>query len=114
MNTVNYGYNETHPTAPIKKSGRKGQPIKKTDEKIEAIQLLKTGLSQKEVSERVGVTEKTLGKWAKECKESQKIEADTLANLKSRLLTMTTDNTTPIVDIKNLVSIIQQLETKLK
>lgn len=114
MNTVNYGYIEAHPTAPIKKQGRKGQPIKKTDEKIEAIQLLKTGLSQKEVSERVGVTEKTLSKWAKECKESQKIEADTLANLKSRLLTMTTDNTTPIVDIKNIVSIIQQLETKLK
>lgn len=107
---VNYGYNEAHPTAPINKTGRKGQPQRKTIEKSEAIQLLKTGLTQKEVSERVGVTEKTLGKWAKECHHAQKIEADTLTNLKNRLLTMTSDNTTPIVDIKNIVSIIQQLE----
>jgi predicted DNA-binding protein (UPF0251 family) len=111
MNNVNYGYNEAYPTAPINKVGRKGQPTRKAIEKTEAIQLLKTGLTQKEVSERVGVTEKTLGKWAKECHNAQKIEADTLTNLKNRLLAITSDNTTPIVDIKNLVSIIKRLET---
>lgn len=107
MKNVNYGYNETHPTAPLDKVGRQRT---KTAEKLEAIQLLKTGLTQKEVSERVGVTEKTLGKWAKECHHAQKIEADTLTNLKNRLFAITGDKTTPIVDIKNLVSIIQQLE----
>lgn len=111
MENVNHGYNETQPNDQIKKERRKGQPIKKTTEKIEAIQLLKTGLSQKEISERVGVTEKTVSKWAKECKEAQMIEITTLANLKNRLLEMSTDKATPIVDIKNLISVIQQLES---
>ncbi|ELY2016207.1 helix-turn-helix domain-containing protein [Flavobacterium psychrophilum] len=107
---INYGYNEAHPTAPINKVGRKGQSTRKAIEKSEAIQLLKTGLTQKEVSERVGVTEKTLGKWAKECHHAQKIEADTLANLKNRLLALSIDKTTPIQDIVSLMLVIEQLE----
>lgn len=111
MKKVNYGYNEAHPEAEtIKKAGRKGQPTRKALEKTEAIQLLKTGLTQKEVSTRVGVTEKTLGKWAKEHYKANKIEATTLANLKMRLFNASGDAGTTSEVIKNLVWSIQQLE----
>lgn len=100
------GNDATQPTPATNKARQPHKPL----EKSEALQLLKTGLTQKEVSERVGVTEKTVGNWAKEYRHAQKIEADTLANLKNRLLEMSIDKTTPIQDIVNLLLVIEQLE----
>ena len=112
MKKVNYGYNEAHPeTETIKKVGRKSVPKFKSFEKSEAIKLLSIGMTQKDIAIKLSVTEKTVGNWAKECKQALTVEAETLTNLKARLLTMTKDNA-PITDIKNLVSVIQQLETK--
>lgn len=112
MKKVNYGYNEAHPEAEtIKKVGRKNQPKFKSFEKSEAIKLLSTGMTQKDIAIKLSITEKTIGNWAKECKQALTIEAETVTNLKARLLAMTKDNA-PITDIKNLLSIIQQLENK--
>lgn len=112
MKKVNYGYNEAHPeTETIKKGGR--PPLKQTIlQKAKALELYKLDFTQKQISEKIGVGEKTIGKWAKDWKQAQSVEATTLTNLKNRLLEMSINKATPIVDIKNLISVIQQLETK--
>jgi hypothetical protein len=113
MENVNYGYNEIQPVVPINKGGR-GSANKFNNQKKKALayNLYCRNISQKSIGKQLGIGEKTIGNWAKLWKQSQSIEIDTLANLKSRLLTMSNDSTTPIVDIKNLVSIIQILEDK--
>ncbi|MBB1192602.1 hypothetical protein DNC80_02830 [Flavobacterium sp. SOK18b] len=113
MKNVNYGYNEAQPVETLtnKKGGR--PTLKQTIlQKAKALELYKMDLTQKEIGEKLGITEKTIGKWSKEWKQAQTIETTTLANLKNRLLAMSIDKTTPIVDIKNLILVIQQLETK--
>lgn len=111
-NNVNYGYNEAHPEAEtIKKVSCKSVAKFKSFEKSEAIKLLSTGMTQKDIAIKLSVTEKTIGNWAKECKHALTVEAETLTNLKARLLAMTKNNA-PITDIKNLVTVIQQLENK--
>lgn len=113
MKNVNYGYNEAQPveTLTSKKSGR--PTLKQTIvQKAKALELYKMDLSQKEISEKLGITEKTIGKWSKVWKQADTIEITTLANLKNRLLEMSTNKETPVVDIKNLISVIQQLESK--
>jgi transposase len=107
---VNYGYNEAHPTAPINKGGRPNTN-KSNEQKALAYNLYFRNISQKEIGKQLGITEKTIGKWAKEWRQADTVKADTLANLEKRLLAMTSDNTTPIVDIKSLVYVIQQLKT---
>ena len=112
MKNVNYGYKEAQPEAEtIKKGGR--PPLKQTIlQKAKALELYKLDLTQKQISEKLGVGEKTIGKWAKDWKQAQTLETTTLTNLKNRLLEMSTNKATSIVDIKNLISVIHQLETK--
>ena len=111
-NIINYGYKEAQlqPETTQKVGAKTPQKIK-SFAKPEAIKLLSTGMTQKDIAIKLCVTEKTIGNWAKESKEAQKITAETLKNLKLRLLEMTKDKA-PIVDIKNLISSIKQLENK--
>jgi DNA-binding transcriptional regulator LsrR (DeoR family) len=110
MENVNYGYNEAHPTVTINKGGRPN--INKTNEqKALAYNLYFKNINQKEIGKQLGISEKTISKWAKDWKESKTVKTDTIDNLEKRLLTMTNDSTTPIADIKSLVYVIQQLKT---
>ncbi|MDD2674126.1 MAG: hypothetical protein PHF81_04540 [Flavobacterium sp.] len=109
MKNVNYGYNEAQPVAPVNKGGRPN--VNKSNElKALAYNLYFRNITQKEIGKQLGISEKTIGNWAKEWKELRVTEATTITNLKNRLLEMTTDKNTSVVDIKNMVSIIQQLE----
>jgi hypothetical protein len=114
MKNVNFGYNETQPQAEtINKIGR--MTTEKSNElKAIALQLYIQQLEQKTISQMTGVGVKTIGKWAKEWKQSRNTKAETLKNLNARLLTMTADLTTPIDDIKSLVWTIQQLDPNPK
>lgn len=79
--------------------------ISKKLEKIEAFELYKQGFNQKEVAQKVGVTEKTLGQWVKDWKSTTKA----IANLKRRLMELTEQNA-PIEQIKQVSDIIKQLK----
>lgn len=111
MKKVNFGYNETQPQAEtINKGGRK--PAEQLNElKAVAFKLYMQQVSQKAIGQMIGITEKTIGVWAKEWKQARTTKAETLANLNTRLLKLTADPLTPIADLKSLVWILQQIAT---
>lgn len=111
MKNVNYGYNESQPQAETINKGGRMTKEQSNDLKAVALQLFLQNLEQKTISQMIGVTEKTVGKWAKEWRQSRSTKAETLANLNTRLLKLTADPMTPINDIKSLVWIIQQVGT---
>lgn len=114
MKNVNFGYNETQPQPEtINKIGRMTSE-KSNELKAIALQLFLQQLEQKTISQMTGVGVKTIGKWAKEWKQSRTTKTKTIRNLNARLLTMTADPTTPIDDIKSLVWTIQQLDPNHK
>jgi transposase-like protein len=114
MKTVNYGYNESQPQAETINKGGRMTSEQSNELKALAYQLYLQKINQKSIGKMIGVTEKTVGKWAREWKQSQNINTETIANLKARLLKLTADPMTPIADIKSLVWIIQQVETTQK
>jgi transposase len=82
----------------------------KRKEKQEAIKLLRTGITQKEVSKNVGVNEKTMSIWAREWKQEAVLDNRSIANLKNRLFETSANIDTPTEALKNLVWCIKQLE----
>ena len=108
---VNYGYKEAHPMPFINKGGRPSTNWQ-NEKKALAFNLFCNNVTRKDIGKQLGVGAKTIGFWAKEWTKPSTVEVLTLTNLKARLLQMTSDHATPIVDIKNLVSVIQELETK--
>jgi predicted transcriptional regulator len=115
MEKTNFGYSETQPTeTQITKTKSKGGRLQNEKYNLQnklAYDLYCRNLNQKEISKQLGITPKTVSKWAKIWKQTRSIEKETLANLKSRLLEMTNNKTTPITEIKNLVSVIMTLES---
>lgn len=110
MENTNLRYSETHPTPPKNKGGYSAVLLARIQKPL-AKDLYYKNISQKEIAKQLGITEKTVGRWAKEWRQSKTIEADTIANFKNRLLEMSIDKTTPMQDVVNLMLVIEQLET---
>lgn len=91
------------------KSGRLDAKTSK-EKKNRAYILFCKGTSQRDISLQIGVGEKTVGNWVKAFRYAQKIDTDTIVNLKLRLFEMSTDKTTPIADYVSLLLVIEQLE----
>lgn len=110
MENTNFGYNETQPTPTINKGGYSAVIFARMQKPL-AKDLYLKNISQKEIAKQLGVTEKTVGRWAKDWRQSKTTEADTIDNFKKRLLEMSIDKTTPMQDVVNLMLVIEQLET---
>ena len=114
MKNVNFGYNETQPQPETINKGGRMNTEQSNELKAVAYQLYLQKINQKSISQMIGVGEKTISKWTKVWKQSRTVKEETIDNLKARLLKLSADPTTPIVDIKSLVWIIQQVENKQK
>lgn len=68
----------------------------------EFIKLYESGLSQKEISISMGVTEKTVGTWVKKYQSKNLMNIETLEFLNIRLNEISKNPNTPIIDIYNL------------
>ena len=77
----------------------------KRTERAKAFELYKQGFNQKEIAQKVGITENTVGKWVKDWQTGVKA----ITNLKRRLLKLTEQNA-PISEIKQVSDIIKQLK----
>lgn len=84
----------------------------KTQERIKALELLDKGYEQKQVAQIVGVTEKTVGNWAKKYRTSLKLSKSNITLLETRLNTMLQDPKAKTTDIKNLVLSLNTLRQK--
>jgi transposase len=80
--------------------------------KIKVVQLYRKGLNQRQIAKQEGLTEKTVGLWLKSQKQSKKDNLANLEALEERLKILVNDKTTPIQDIKDLTTIIKQLEAR--
>ena len=107
---VNFGYNETQSQADTNNNGGRKSFEQTKQLKAMGRELFNKNLMQKTIAKMIGVTEKTVGVWAREWKQSKTIESETLSNLKNRLLALSIDKMTPIQDIVNLMLVIEQLE----
>ncbi|AMA50443.1 helix-turn-helix domain-containing protein [Flavobacterium covae] len=103
MKQVNYGYNETQPTMPKNKGGRPSTEAT-SKKKEQFIKLIKSGATQRQISIELGINEKTAGIWAKEYREggNRLDPMETMFNQRIKLLL--NDPNASIIDIKNLVS----------
>lgn len=80
--------------------------------KIKVLQLYRNGLNQRQIARQEGLTEKTVGLWLKSQKQSKKTNLENIEALEERLKILINDKTTPIQNIKDLTSIIKQLEAR--
>ena len=69
--------------------------------KIKVVQLYRKGLNQRQIAKQEGLTE-----------QSKKDNLENIEALEERLKILVNDKTTPIQDIRDLTTIIKQLEAR--
>ena len=74
--------------------------------------LYKNKVPQKEIAERLGLTEKTIGVWLKEIKQINTTNAQNINELEAKLTTLIQDKKSSTTDIKNLTIAIKNLEKR--
>lgn len=80
--------------------------------KINVLKLFKSGLNQKQIAIKVGLTEKTVGLWLKPLKASKKENARNIQILENKLKILLENKTAAARDIKDLTTAIKQLESR--
>lgn len=93
------------PTSTKIKSGRKS-PYQSAILQKQSIELAKQGLSNKQIASKLNISANTITAYLK----GYKVKAETLANLKARLLELSQNKNTPTAELKNISSVIWQLE----
>lgn len=78
-----------------------------------ACSLFTTGMTRKEVSTTVGVSQKTAGQWFKTWKQETENVHKSIKNIKARLLQLTANENTPVQDIKDLAYSLDLLQRNL-
>ena len=70
------------------------------------------GFNQKEIALKIGVTEKTVGNWLRDVKESEVDNTASLKKLENKLKKLLQDKSSSTEDIKNITIAIKQLESR--
>lgn len=86
----------------------------KQKQKAEYLHLLQSGFNQKEASEKIGISEKTGGCWAKEIKKTVAHLQTVKQNLIKRLEVETANINTPTNHIHNLASALSVIDRQLQ
>ena len=85
----------------------------KKNQFIVQVQILyKNKVPQKEIAQRLGLSEKTVGVWLKEIKQIRITNAKNLNDLEDKLKALLQDKTSPTADIKNITIAIKTLENR--
>lgn len=82
----------------------------KVAQKHEFYKLLKMGYSQKDAANKVNITEKTAGVWAKDWIETNELFKQSIKNIAQRLKDLTADKRAIAQDIKTLTGALRELE----
>lgn len=82
----------------------------KRKEKIEVLQLINNGYTQKEAAKRLNVSEKTVGKWVSDHKAIDDNKFETIKNLTTRLNKLSSDKDSKPSDIMYLILCIKEIE----
>ena len=75
-------------------------------------ELYKNKVPQKDIAERLGLTEKTVGVWLKEIKQLKIANSQNLNELEVKLKALMQDKTSSTNDIKNITIAIKTLENR--
>lgn len=75
-------------------------------------ELYKNKVPQKDIAERLGLTEKTVGVWLKETKQLKIANTQNLNELEEKLKALMQDKTSSTNDIKNITIAIKTLENR--
>ncbi len=76
------------------------------------LNLYSEGLNQKEIAFKIGLTEKTVGNWLKNVKQSEASNSERLVELENKLKELLQDKSSSTADIKNITIAIKQLESR--
>lgn len=79
---------------------------------LKVLNLYNSGLSQKQISKNIGVTEKTVGVWLSELKVKIDTNQEAINKLEIRLNELLSNSYTPTQSIKDIVLSIEKLETR--
>lgn len=95
---------------------KKQRPIneKKAQIRQMAKNLCFQGYTNKFIAEKLGYNEKTIGIWVKQWKPEVKTEQTVLANLKNRLLELTSNSNSSPTEIKTIIECINKIKYSIK
>lgn len=82
----------------------------KFKEKRQAIELMKQGKNNKEISQKIGVTEKTVGKWLRPLRKNLNVCNTPQSLLVRRLNMMLLNENLDFEKINNLVNLIKKVK----
>lgn len=78
-----------------------------------ALKLYKNGVSQKKISQRLNVTEKTVGVWLKDIKEAQELNEILIRKIENKMLKMLNVEQSTPTEINELTQAIKNLESRI-
>ena len=82
----------------------------KQNQRVEALELIDKGYNQKQVSQKLSITEKTIGNWVKKYRTSLILAKENIRLTQERLNKTLVDPKATTYDIKNLVECLTELK----